>query len=472
MKNNKLLQLLNNSFNNKKLIIHNKNEKLNNKYLPPYFKEWRNTMYFYNSHLVKNMPVNIININNIIQTFFNIFLKNYRFFSFRKYKESKSSLNKRYLFFKRVYISKPEIRFTNYSAIITLYTLNIHNIILKKLILYSLYYLEENKWKKNLKWKKNFGWKNNNSNKFIKIKLLSLRRLFTAKYFILLSKTINNYKLFENFYDFKDILKYKLKTFQKILLSYNIAKNILFFKEIKKIYFKYLMLLYKFNHEYSTNIIKFKDNNSISFINKLKIILSNIINRKIELNLINLKSVGYNSDIFTKLLALKFKRKRRKNINIIRNMLTIINKGKISMDNFKLKLKNKLNWFKSQNLLKNTSLISKINKGNANLFSKELNSISKHNKYSIYNRIFNSIKYKNNRGIMLIVKGRLTRRYRADRAIYKLFWKGGLKNLDSSYLGLSSKIFRGHIESNMAYSMYKSKRRIGAFAVKGWVSGN
>jgi hypothetical protein len=74
-------------------------------------------------------------------------------------------------------------------------------------------------------------------------------------------------------------------------------------------------------------------------------------------------------------------------------------------------------------------------------------------------------------GIRLEVSGRLTKRYRADRAIYKLKWKGGLKNIDSSFKGLSSILFRGHIEPNVNYSMFKSKRRIGAFSVKGWISG-
>jgi hypothetical protein len=74
-------------------------------------------------------------------------------------------------------------------------------------------------------------------------------------------------------------------------------------------------------------------------------------------------------------------------------------------------------------------------------------------------------------GIRLEVKGRLTRRYRADRAIYKAFWKGSLSNADSSFKRLSSVVFRGHLNSNVTYSMAKSKRRIGAFAVKGWISG-
>jgi hypothetical protein len=74
-------------------------------------------------------------------------------------------------------------------------------------------------------------------------------------------------------------------------------------------------------------------------------------------------------------------------------------------------------------------------------------------------------------GIRLEVKGRLTKRYRADRSIYSLKWKGGLKNVDSSFRGLSSVLFRGNSKSNVTYSIAKSKRRIGAFAVKGWIGG-
>lgn len=69
------------------------------------------------------------------------------------------------------------------------------------------------------------------------------------------------------------------------------------------------------------------------------------------------------------------------------------------------------------------------------------------------------------------VKGRLTPRYRADRSVYKLRWKGGLKNIDSSYTGLSVRKNRGHLNPNVSYSIYSSKRRVGAFAVKGWISG-
>ena len=118
-----------------------------------------------------------------------------------------------------------------------------------------------------------------------------------------------------------------------------------------------------------------------------------------------------------------------------------------------------------------------INRKKRTFFSKNL--ITNITKYSIiknytnlYNNIFNQIKYKNTAGIRLRVKGRLTKRYRADRTVYKLFNKGGLKSLDSTYLGLSGTTFRGYKDSNITFSLSKSKRRIGAYAIKGWMSGN
>ena len=55
------------------------------------------------------------------------------------------------------------------------------------------------------------------------------------------------------------------------------------------------------------------------------------------------------------------------------------------------------------------------------------------NNNKVYKTIFNNIQYKNIGGIRIEVKGRLTKRYRADRTIYRLRWKGGLRNVDSSF---------------------------------------
>ena len=50
----------------------------NTKYYPSFTKEWKNTIYSYNKNVLKNIPVNNLNINKIIQSYFNLFFKNYK----------------------------------------------------------------------------------------------------------------------------------------------------------------------------------------------------------------------------------------------------------------------------------------------------------------------------------------------------------------------------------------------------------
>jgi hypothetical protein len=113
-------------------------------------------------------------------------------------------------------------------------------------------------------------------------------------------------------------------------------------------------------------------------------------------------------------------------------------------------------------------------------FSKRLKSkesYEEHNKTKIninarlINYILSSLKYKNIGGVRLEAKGRLTRRFTASRSVFKIKWKGSLKNVDSSYRGLSSNILRGYVKSNIQYSIINSKTRNGAFGLKGWISG-
>jgi hypothetical protein len=67
--------------------------------------------------------------------------------------------------------------------------------------------------------------------------------------------------------------------------------------------------LRKYDLLYSLNQYKF--NNSI-FLPILSNILNKIIGKNIEYNIINLKSVAYNTDLFTNALALKLKKKKNK----------------------------------------------------------------------------------------------------------------------------------------------------------------
>jgi hypothetical protein len=62
-----------------------------------------------------------------------------------------------------------------------------------------------------------------------------------------------------------------------------------------------------------------------------------------------------------------------------------------------------------------------LNKNNIDNLLKINYPIAEKKYLNIFDIIFNSIKYKNMRGIRLEIKGRLTKRYRADRSVYKLF---------------------------------------------------
>ena len=86
--------------------------------------------------------------------------------------------------------------------------------------------------------------------------------------------------------------------------------------------------------------------------------------------------------------------------------------------------------------------------------------------------VLDSIKYKTVFGVRLEAAGRLSKRLIASRSVFKLKYKGNLKNIDSSYKGISSVILKGNTKSNIQYTKISSKTRNGSFGLKGWVSGN
>jgi hypothetical protein len=151
--------------------------------------------------------------------------------------------------------------------------------------------------------------------------------------------------------------------------------------------------------------------------------LYKITNNKIEYNIISLKSITYNSDIVTNILAQKLKKRRSKHI---KNILSVLSKAYLPKTNIiqERSLVNRqqsINYF--FNKYKDLKIVSNLNnlslhKLLSNIYSSSLISNYDNTSSNIHNRIFNSIKYKNLSGIRIEVKGRLTKRYRADRSIY------------------------------------------------------
>jgi len=409
------------------------------KYLPSFSKEWKNVVYSYNKNNLKNIPMNDVNVNKIIQSYFNLYFKDHKYIGSKKF----ILLRRRRNFLRRIYVSNAEIKHTNNKAIITLFTVNREKKLLKKK------YLKINKKiSKNLI-KRYFLLYKSNINKIYEI----------------LNKHKNEYAFISDKISKKSFLKYKLEYLNQFITLKNLYLKKIWSVIINKYWKTYLRLLRKYDLMYSLNQYKF--NNQI-LLPKLSNILNKIIGKKIEYNIVNLKSIAYNTDLFTQALALKLKKTR---MNHIKSMFSILNRAylpKINTIKERTLVKGQNNVDLFLDKYKDLKIISNLNINNLDGL---LGNIHETSSKEIHSTIYNSIGYKNMSGIRLEVKGRLTKRYRADRSIYSLKWKGGLKNVDSSFKRLSSVLFRGNSNSNVSYSLTKSKRRIGAFAVKGWIGG-
>lgn len=418
---NKLKIFNNNINNNYKLIPFNlKLSDYREKYEAPISKEWKNTIYFFDKNNLKNIPLNDRNLNKIIKSYFNLHFKN----KFLRLKHM--SLKRRNSLLRRIYVSNIEIKHTNNKALITLYVINTQKKTLSKR------YDKSKKFFENLKFNIE-----NLQEVFIKNQMLVLK----DKY---IENLINNRFLFQK----SIVFKYQFEILKKIFEYCNIYFN----KYINKNIFNKLKFIRKIRiirkHIYSYKIDRFKFE-EVYFLFKLNNILTKIFNKKIEYNIINLKSLVYNTDIFTKALALKL---RKRKFFVMKGINSIINRAKFPQANtvieradlrkykdldlvhnkYKdahlLSINNKEDFFKflknmynvdNKNLKSYTLRLTTTDLSNP---SYSLIAINNNNKLEniVKKSIFNSIKYKNMGGIRLEIKGRLTRRYRADRALYKL----------------------------------------------------
>lgn len=402
--------MLKKKINNKsKLVPFNiqKNTVGETKYFPASSKEWKNTVYFFNPNHVKNLPVYNKNINKIIKCYFNLYLN--RNFIFNKYvprRRVRLSLNK-------IFVSKAEIKHTPSKAIITVFVYNKERRTLLKKIrkLIKIFYKSFIQ--------KSFGFLGKRK-KFLSVpkqklnlKSKSLAHIFRKNFMLILKKSLINGR-----WDKLKIILYKYKLYKQLMFirKYKLKLNLNKHKFEEIFLSKLSRLISKFYEDKD----KFRSTN---------------LCRKIEFNIINLKSIVFNSDIFTQMLTIKLKNRKA---NIRRRMLFILARAHLPPVNT-IKERGRLTKSVDFNLLENkykklnVSSIIGINPNNKNLdeilkglsvssneqvFENILNINSDYS--NVYDTIFNSIHYKNMGGIRLEVKGRLTKRRRADRALFKV----------------------------------------------------
>jgi hypothetical protein len=212
----------------------------------------------------------------------------------------------------------------------------------------------------------------------------------------------------------------------------------------------------------------------------------------VEFNIVNIKAIYLNSDIFTQVIAFKLRNRDNRLLKVLRYFLSMVKLSKVNLlkERF-VHINIKKLWVNRVKNLTINSLPLNVNKDRLNDLLTGIFKVSNFsnlllvngstkkknifgeisNKSNLLNNVLLLLKHKSMAGIRLEAKGRLTRRFTASRSVFKIKWKGSLKNIDSSYRGLSSVILRGHIKSNIQYSIVNSKTRNGAFGLKGWISG-
>jgi Mitochondrial ribosomal protein (VAR1) len=222
----------------------------------------------------------------------------------------------------------------------------------------------------------------------------------------------------------------------------NIYYNRFMKKSLKRLryYMYYKQMLY-------INKAKFEN----SYLQGLISLIKKIFNKNVEFNIINLKYFYFNSDIYTQPLELKLKKKR----NVLRYLKVLIRKAKL----------------KKIKLVENSKKFFTVNSFDTENSVNDLMQQDKTNSKYLKKIILNSIKYKRVSGVRLEAAGRLTRRFSASRSQRKTKYKGNLENAYSSIKGYPTPVIRGNNKANLQQTVINSTSRVGAFGVKGWISG-
>lgn len=503
--------LTNNSINDLKYL-----KKGQLKYYPSSVKEWYNSIYrFKKDSFIKTLPLKDRMIYRLLDGYFNINkLDNFSYSS---------------LFMGKVFISNPEIKHFNNKISITIciynrwiiyfyritkafffkngkFSLLIKNKLLLVTALLLKYYNFDSKlmlFVKDLfmkmiiiKGNKSIGllykfleleiYKNTSFKKSLeqkyelknKVEIFRLNKK-TKKYLYFYMCIINNFFCYIKFPRIINILK-RVLLFSLEEKKINNFKFIL--KKLKKIYFIrlkinsfsllirlvylyimlnkilksiYILRWYKRNIYYSW--YKFNIKNVLV----IKDLLSKLYDKKVEINIIKLKYLYLDGNILTLAVANKLKDRNKRVLKVVRMALKLSKRPYIS------KFFSKLSYFNNLNTVfikKNFSFF--ITNSNVPL---NIDLIYKPISYK--SRImFYYLKHKIVSGIKLQGSGRLTKRLTASRSITKSIGKGSLKNIVSSYSGLSSVVLRGYVKSNLQYTKINSYNRIGAYGIKGWIS--
>ena len=389
-----------------------KNENKNIIYYPFSAKEWFSVIYSYNKLYVKSLIIYNSIVNNLFKNYFNMLQEKIKIlFKRRRSNKIRYSANK-------IYVSRPEVNHTNKKLIFFLYTYNKTKSLIEQYTIKIINFKKKH-WvrkKKHVILKNNITSYKNRLLYMLKKEFFYFRK-FNVVFFKIKDNTLKYFECIEKIY---------LRLDKKY--SYSYLYNILWKK------------LFKLRQEFinNTKLINFnlsKFSNLLLFFKDLGItnLIIKLYNKCIEINIIELRSLHLNSDVFSSAVTLKLRDRKNKAVRILRKAILKIVK------------------IPDPHTIKT--------------FYYNIISVNKNN-------ILNIIKQQVVSGVRFEASGRLTRRLTAERAIFKYRYMGSLKEINSSYNNESSTMLRGYVKSNSQYISIDSKTRNGAFGLKTWVSSH
>jgi len=284
---------------------------LNVKYFPPVSREWKNTIYAFNANNLKNLPMYDIKINTLIKQFLGLQLK------FKFLKKSYIPKKRIALSFNKIFASKAEIKHTNNKAILTIYVYNREKTsLLKKLKrLNKSFYLKL----KNLIFK-NKRIYNLDTNELVLANALALANVKTNPDNVSPSAVCEGASIVAD-----------------VITTGDEAKNALYSspsggaKSIKALalLYKNIRVIRKYKLRLSLNKYKFEE----KLLYRLKNFLIKYYNKKVEFNIVNVKSVVFHTDFFTRIITSRLKKRK---INIFKTMYSIFNRAALPKVNMRI----------------------------------------------------------------------------------------------------------------------------------------
>lgn len=436
------------SINKKKMGNFSKNlAKFKYNKFNPSVNEWKNSLYSFNKYYLNTyLDEKVVNI--ILNSYFNLTqFKTDKFYSL-----------------KRIIVGKSDIKHSINSIILNLYIFNKEKLfylkriwMLNKIVKKKVSTLCKKKAINVMPKKRISNSLSTIINAMSKINMMSINKKRIQ--FALTKKIIrikNKILLFTINKNSQKVTTKWVNNPEKLYTIYNyynheyINNNITYlYKGIKVNIEKRFYIVYLYQRYLSKlyfNTYKF---NILNLCNVSKII-SDIYNKKVIINIINIKYLHMDNSVFIDAIVRKLRDRNKRVLKILRKAVTL---SKIPTLH-PLLLINAKKWVQEAFEFNTKNIIYK------NLMYKPLKTIKKN--------IFYSIKNIHIIGIRLEGKGRLTRRLTASRSIFKLTYIGTMKNIFSSNQGYSSMLSKGLEKSNIDYLNVNSYNRNGSFGIKSY----